>query len=102
MVAPRFPRMSLRATFTIVVSTISSRAQRMAVIVMMARLEPYSTSEACCCIVCAVYISCSAVCGCYIQAAGVQGFSVRENLVQVNIHVHVHAWTKLPDQRVII
>jgi hypothetical protein len=38
----------LRATFTIVVSTISSRAQIIAVTVMITLREPYSTNEAVC------------------------------------------------------
>src|SRR5437868_13758439 len=43
--------MSLIATFTIVVSTISSNAQKIAVIVMMTRREPYSTNDSICCMI---------------------------------------------------
>jgi hypothetical protein len=45
VVAPRFPFISFNDTLTIVVSTISSNAHTMAVIVMITLREPYSTNE---------------------------------------------------------
>jgi hypothetical protein len=43
----KIPFISFSATFTIVESTISSKAQRIAVMVIITRLAPYSTNESC-------------------------------------------------------
>src|SRR5450755_4142368 len=71
-VAPRLPRISFRATFTIVVSIISSSVQMIAVIVMITRLEPYSTRE-----------SCENVCAIKLIYKKLPS--------DVNIHIHIHS-----------
>src|SRR5436189_5655934 len=48
VVAPRFPLISFNDTLTIVVSTISSKAHMIAVMVMITLLDPYSTNEFAC------------------------------------------------------